>query len=459
MANELKLGEARVGQIIDFDPKTPAAQVQLELTDSAVEIKMAWPGPDSPYILWFTDNMLLSGISERRRIGPPRQLAFHDSFGSVTLVGCSARSSRLNLGGPGIGTLRARFAILGTAEPADFARPHGVRSRITGLREWLGVSSIDHQWKPTPKSLHRFDVASFESLSLGGGLSTFADWSYERDGDRLIISDGAILESREGDGAASIDMLLEPHRAMRDLLALSRWWPESCVLTAVMHRDDQVGNTDSDNAWWREVVSVDTDSETAPDTVQHLYEYHDLSPDAVGEWIRTYQAFKRAIDPVVSSLASDLTAAGRLAQSGPGVEALGFLLHVRDGLSEEVAGRKYLRLRLERINQDVEAVLPDALTDWHERFLDAYSAVKHANRTPVDELDMLNVWRHTTLVMRAWFGLELGVPTEALRERLARDRQLSLITTAAAMSRDLIHEQRAMHYRHSNAVATSNLDS
>lgn len=38
-------------------------------------------------------------------------------------------------------------------------------------------------------------------------------------------------------------------------------------------------------------------------------------------------------------------------------------------------------------------------------------------------MDVLNVWRESVMVVRAWVALELGVPFNHVKERLAADPQ------------------------------------
>ena len=71
----------------------------------------------------------------------PKRVLFSDSRGPVLLIGCRARGFHANAWGPGSGTLWARAAIMGVPEDREFDRPHGLQTEISGLREWLGITS------------------------------------------------------------------------------------------------------------------------------------------------------------------------------------------------------------------------------------------------------------------------------------------------------------------------------
>ncbi|GHG46331.1 hypothetical protein GCM10011331_06290 [Flavimobilis marinus] len=69
-------------------------------------------------------------------------------------------------------------------------------------------------------------------------------------------------------------------------------------------------------------------------------------------------------------------------------------------------------------------MLPFNGAAWAAATADAYNAVKHANRTLPDPVDLANRWRESVLVFRIWLALELGVEPDALKARVERDRQI-----------------------------------
>ncbi|AZH77184.1 hypothetical protein CSX12_01255 [Microbacterium sp. Y-01] len=136
------------------------------------------------------------------------------------------------------------------------------------------------------------------------------------------------------------------------------------------------------------------------------------------------ESFARALDPVISSI--DIVEAHPhtlLAHTGPGLEALGYLLLMRDGSSEGEARGASLRRRFDRILVDVGDTLPFEGTAWAARTVATYNALKHANRREPDELDVLQTWAESVMVTRAWVAIEVGVPRDVVRVRLERDDQ------------------------------------
>src|SRR5690606_24546741 len=134
--------------------------------------------------------------------------------------------------------------------------------------------------------------------------------------------------------------------------------------------------------------------------------------------------FSRAIDPVITSIGlRGTTANTMLAHTGPGLEALGYLLILRDTGSKKRARESTLRQRFERILEDLSDCMPFDTADWAERTADTYNGIKHANRDEPDALDVLNAWRECVLVVRAWIAIELGVEAKLLKDRLLRDPQ------------------------------------
>lgn len=217
------------------------------------------------------------------------------------------------------------------------------------------------------------------------------------------------------------------HHAFRDLLVLSRWRNESCVPVYALRADDPLTTMDGGvhGDQWREVVVPD-DERTPPPTGWHghLFAYDELGVDGLGRWIALREKFARAIDPVISSIGlRNTTPHTRLAHTGPGLEGLGFLLLLRDGLPERTAGNATLKARFARILADVGACLPFDGVEWAARTIDTYNGLKHANRARPDDIDVMQAWAESVMVMRAWVALELGVSPDLVKSRLADDRQ------------------------------------
>ena len=112
-----------------------------------------------------------------------------------------------------------------------------------------------------------------------------------------------------------------------------------------------------------------------------------------------------------------------LAHTGPGLEALGYLLMLRDGIGEKVAANANLQRRFERILQDLGDCLPFDGPTWAHGTVAAYNGLKHANRATPDEVDVMNAWAESIMVVRAWVAVELGIAVEEVKTRLTVDRQ------------------------------------
>lgn len=434
MANELHLGMRRVGDLIDFNPDTPPVKVALEHSDRGVGVTLSWSTEDNPYASWFLRDDGFVRIPPRPKAPPaPKRVLFRDSHGSVLLVGCRARGFHSNVGGPGSGTMWARAAIMGVQGEIDFDNPHGLQTEIGGLRAWLRRTS----WEETRRYEERVQEVTVKSLNLpelkvgeyeGLRLSIAFGWGVQQegDGDRRILTDIARCSTRT-DTPTSWSTHLKLHYAVRDLLILSRWQETLCKEVRALRLDDPLRTLDGveHGEQWRGVV-IPAKEESIPPRGHraHLVEYDDLGTNGLLRWIELRDEFARAIDPVVSSIGlRGATANTLLAQTGPGLEALGYLLMVRDGTSKKAATATTLKKRFERILADLGDSLPFNGASWVDAAAAAYNGLKHANRREPDPVDVVNAWRECVLVTRAWVAIELGVPVDRVRERLAMDPQ------------------------------------
>lgn len=435
MPNELLNGTRRTGDLYDTYEETPEVKVTLERSDAGIGITVAWSNPEVPYAAWFMSNGRLSlGTESETEPKPvPRRVLFHDSHGTVLLLRCRARGYHANVGGPGSGTLWARSAVMGVNEDKEFDRPHGLQTEISGLREWLGVTSWDERYEVEDGS-RKVILSSAETTTLKVG---------EHAGMTLDFRSGWGLAPASGqDSRALLDLLrcttrsvdpldwdvhMQLHRAIRDLLVLSRWRDESCVSVRALREDDPMITTDGEShgEQWRKVVVSDDERKPAPKGyLPHLMRYQDLGPEGIGRWVVLRNKFARALDPVLTSIdLRNTTPQTLLAHTGPGVEALGYLLMIRDGMEPKKAGRANLQARFERILDDLGDCLPFDGPTWAKRTVATYNALKHANRALPDEADVMNSWAESVMLVRAWVALELDIAMDVVKSRLADDRQ------------------------------------
>lgn len=435
MANELPEGTRRVGALVDFDPNTPEVTVTLEHSDRGIGVTVPWNGPDSPYAGWFMPNGALGGseASDADRPRAPRRLLFSDSHGSLMLVGCWARGFHAAMFGPGNGHVWAKAAVIGVDSDIDFDAPHGVQTEISGLREWLGISSWgeSHSWgengaEVTIKSVRREAIELGEAAGLALDLRPGYLARHEDARDRIVLTD-YVRCATVGSSPRRWSEHLSVHHAIRDLLMLSRWRRESCDVVKAMRDDDPLLTLDGKEhgRQWRTVVEPSSEPlKPVGSNRQHLIQYADIGPAGVGKWLVLRDDFARSLDPVITSVwlknERPLTV---LAHTGPGLEALGYQLMVRDGMKPKTAADASLRERLDRIVKDVGACLPFDGAVWAGSFVKAYNGLKHANRTAPDDVDVMNVWREGVLAVRAWVALELGIDASVVADRLKGDPQ------------------------------------
>ena len=434
MPNELRKGKRRVGDFIDFDPDTPEVKVALERSSRGISLELSWADSSSTYAQWFLKGSGIIQIPAPAAHAPvPERVLFVDSHGYVLLLGCRAFGFHSNLLGPGSGKLWAELAVLGVRENLPFENPHGLQTRISGLREWLGVNS----WRPDVSESGGTRTATLTSLSsraieikLGSGTTVALrpGWRLtpDRTKDRYIAHDLLTCETRTI-SATSWREHLRIHRGLRDLLVVSRWNRETLSLVGILREDDPLRTMDgrTHGEQWREVVTPNRKEPRPPAGFRpHLIEYGDLSENGIAGWLALRDEFARALDPVISSIElKSASPATLLAHTGPGLEALGYLLMVRDGVTESEAARANLRARFARILAQVGPCLPFDGEAWAGNTILAYNGLKHANRAAPEEVDLINAWRESVLVVRAWVALELGVDSVLLTERLRQDPQ------------------------------------
>jgi len=427
MPNTLALGSRRHGALIDFDPDTPPVSVTLMRTKAGISLTIPWESDSSPYASWFTKGFQIDGPEQR---DPPHRLLFSDSHGRVELVGCWARGYHLTVGGPGSGTVWASYAVLGADGDADFSTVHGVRSSIPGLRAWVGSESVTESTHAEFAEHKRFAVtASREpNIEIGGSpkLTLVPGWNITRTEDGRTIKDRLYAETRS-EAPKSWEELLRPHDALADLLTLSQWRDEQPRPEYAMQFGDPLRTLDgrTHGEQWRQVVRAWHRRIPKPPTRrEHLIEYADLGPRGLEKWLNLRQEFSRAYDPIIfSRRLTRVNADTLLAQAAPGLEALGYLLLIRDRATPSAAASSILRTRLERILRDIRGVIPFDGDKWVAGTVDTYNGLKHANRTLPDHIDILNRWRESVFAVRLWTAVELGTPLDELAERARRDDQ------------------------------------
>ena len=429
MANTLEPGSERVGNLIDFNPNTPKVEVVLKHSEHGIEITVPWSDWNSPYALWFLPNHNVPRFPVNFSF--PKRVLFQDHKGSVLLVGCRPGPFRSIPNGMGSGTLFARAAIIGVDKDVGFDRPQGLQVDVSGLRAWLGKTAWVQEGPAggsdvilRTQKVPEITIGTYDDMQLS---LRFGQKIECRDrGDRIVLSTYARCVSRSNEGKKWEGHLKLP-RAVRDLLALSQWCNESFAEVYVLHSDaprSAVSGKKIGEGWRKVVVPASLQSTSVKDDLQHLIRFEDLGPEGLLSWIRLRDEFARALDPVISSLRlREGTPHTLLAHTGPGFEALGYLLMCRDGVKKENAARTAFRERLKRILQDLGDCLPFDSDAWSESAPVYYNSIKHVNREECADIDILHTWRESILVARAWVAVELGVSKDELKQRLSIDPQ------------------------------------
>lgn len=434
MANELPLGARRYGSLNDFNEQTTETEVTLENREGGISVTVSWRNADNPYASWFLRDTFLKDQLERwDHIPVPKKLVFSDSAGHILLIGCRAHGYEASMRGAGSGRLWARAAILGVDHDIDYMNPHAMSSEISNLGQWIGAGSwtvVRTHDGPiesvifTSVRIPPIELGCFDGITLT--LNFESKDSRDPKTHHRILEDKVYCATRSEDERPWQEHLNLSH-AIRDLLSLSRWSVEASQVVSVSRNDDFIRTMDGKihGKYTRHVV-VPISESPIPELTNnpHLVKFEELGPQGLKAWIELRTCFSRALDPVITSIyLQNATPNTLLAHTGPGVEALGYLLMRRDGVSKIDARNSRLACRLERILADLGDILPFDPVVWPEETAKIYNGLKHVNREEPDPVDVMNAWRECVLVTRAWVAHELGVPADLLQERLAEDPQ------------------------------------
>lgn len=426
--NELNDGETRIGHVYGGRHDTPVLG-QLERRGNAITLSVYWDSIAAPAAKWFMWGIQLPDDINKTKFDQdvPRLLSFTDERGTVDLVGCRALGMKGRLLGPGRGRIAARYVVFErVATDASYESIHGLRTTLSGLRDWLGVESVQAT-NVTNDSAGRVQSVAFtmdspSAMQVPGvdGLTLVPRWTTAQPhADVVELREHLHVETWYDDARPWSDHLTV-HRGVRDLLAVSRWHREE--FTDAFARADTDRGAE-DRRWARTMIPGVMTSTPEPARNPHLIAFSDIGVDGISAWLQLREDYQRAVDPLVSSVQmSDTTIETKVSQVGIGLEALGFLLAVKvDGRSEKQARNENYVDRFTRIATPMSDVLPFSVDDWATEFANAYNAVKHANRTLPDPFELANRWRHAVVVFRAWVALEVGVDRHSLRDRISVD--------------------------------------
>jgi hypothetical protein len=427
MAKILEDGETWIGSLFDDDDETPIVQATLERRGDNVVLKVPFDLTEEThrYGRWFMPGMQFADDPDRTkfRYSVPDELRFLGKDGYVHLIGC--RNSRMTSNGiVGVGEVKAAFVVFDSVQSNHtFATPQGIRSSVSNLREWLGVSSLSTSRERNEDGLvsANYKLEAAPPIVIPGvrGMSFVPHWRVTQGKDSRTLHDELYVETILDDTSTWSDHI-GSHRGIRDLLVVSQWRQES-----VTDLEASQAPSDKSDRAWRNVLTdrVDTERPVAQKFRRDLITFGDIGVDGIAKWYDLRDNFSRAIDPIVSSkFLEGVTAETLMSQVGIGLEALGYLIAQRDhGKSENAADKLNYVKRFKLIGDVVDPVVPFDTDPWTTEAADAYNAVKHANRTLPDLPDLANAWRKSLLVFRAWVAIELGVELGSLEKRIKQD--------------------------------------
>jgi len=357
----------------------------------------------------------------------PSTVAFVDSHGIVMLVGCSwSQSVWSGFGSEGV--IKARRAVLGAR---DYRYPaiNGMRSEISGLSDWLGLSSVDVQVdRDAEGRAQSISIASRsgEHIALARrlNLSVEATWR-ER-----FVTDGSGIEApaqikTQIARAQAWEDHADLHRALLGLVEIAAW---DRIGFRSMHvrRDGDPEKTEAGSPIgqrWSLVRSYERDNQEAPlppDPRRFLFRYPDVGAAGVREWLRVRKAFRRGVQQMHAMLHQPgMFLEVQQANAGAALEAIGYILALEAGKSPQSAANERYVSRLQRLRQ----VIPEAVLDrdWPERSRTAFMAAKHVD-APAPTLDQqLQAVGENILAYRYWLARRLGATDRQLLRRVSVD--------------------------------------
>lgn len=431
--NLLEPGASRLGNLHDEDLETPQPRALLEHAEDGPRLSVFWDEHGAPVERWFSSHARWGDDPDRTkfRYDVPKYLQFRDQYGDVALVGCRrGRSDSELVSGMGRGYIHPTYTILDRVKAAGgYEKPHGLRTAVSGLRDWVGVQSV-HRGQPVRRDGLVSSVAyTLESppdipVTDVDGLVLVPSWSVSfEEPDGTLLNERMYVQTWFAE-ERTWDEHLVVHRGVRDLISLSRWRAEQ-ITSLLARADANTGELTEDRPWSPTWAPGITGPGPKPTRWHHLISFDDVGVRGIAAWLQLRDAYRRAIDPVLSSLYLDTPVESRVSQVGIGLEALGYLLAIdRDRTSRRVAKDMNYTERFKLVAGPLEEVLPFDTAVWAEAFSRAYNAVKHVNRELPDVVDMLNLWREATLMFRVWVAAELGVDLEVLKERVETDHQI-----------------------------------
>ncbi|WP_263120808.1 HEPN domain-containing protein [Cellulomonas fimi] len=432
MTNDLTPGVPRIGWFFDGDPTTPETSTLLQDTGEQITLTIPWitSGAPGQYSRWFHGAGVQFGDDLDRSsysYEVPEQLMFRDVYGAVVLVGCRSAGMRDQMfSGFGQGVVRAQFAVLG-AKSLKYNTINGLRSQLPGLSEWVGISSLERNYRTDEHGRLQSVDLHLESptpihLSRSMNLMLRPNYRVERSSatDTTEIRETVLVETRVKAARSWLDHL-SSHNAVRDLLDVAAWSPFGYSNQWVLRDDDPerdaAGGHRGDK--WSSAKTYAVRSYEQRARQRFLFEFDDIGPEGFRRWVRLRAQFARGLNALLSHFDHPRSALETgLIESSIGFEALGYQLALDSGLGKNAARNESYRERVQRVLDEVPVPLRFDTDVWVKDSADAYNGVKHANRDLPDVDLMLSTLRRNWLVARLWIAGRIRVAPSVLEANM-----------------------------------------
>ena len=454
-ANELIVGEPRLGWLIDDNENTPDVAVMLLDTGGSIELTIPLKGTlkeDDPYTRWFMSRGVEYGDDPDRAkytYYPPRNLLFTDSYGVVVLVGCRTGDSLVKMAGPmgGHGKIIANYAVLG-GRSLDYDTLNGLQTESPGVTAWsrLGDVNVIQGREETTKTLvsETVELGAPGTLNISKTMNLTLEpiLKHYKENSHVTVHNSVAVRTLVTE-PVDWETHLETHTAVLDLASISAWLPFGFSEVHVHRTDDpecSIAGTPLKDRWAKVATHRLWEHKAWTKRLRFLFPYEEIGARGIDKWLTLRSDYKEALDSLIGILRSDESwSRASIIQSGVMLETLGYLIDTiklesreqRKARRGQISFNCALRLILDDMaikpfkfvhsGGQVESMREES---WIKETNRIYMGLKHYDRRasdPLDSLDSLNSMKMNLQVMRCWVALQLGVSPKTLEENLKHD--------------------------------------
>lgn len=394
----LSFGESLSGLLVDGVDGTPYLGCNLRMDESAGVIV------EIPFIHGDQTKQFASVEEWFSTRTPPENLLLKTADGDISLYGVGwFKHTKKSGGGVDTGQLRPAETVLARRK-ADLAEPllvSELRSRVDGLEEWSGFTTLRQRTNTDQNGLVKkliVEVESIQSVEWAQDKSTMTlhgDWranpSTEIDTPNLAVFDSVVLDSKFAESRPLIDHLAEQRKVVHLLVLLFdgeihfRHHRVKDKTFAIDYGDGV------DRPFFVELISRNTVRDYArpkfakSNRRRPLVYLQQIGPQSLARWAEQHERWKRFILPTVGILMmGDALVEDLVVSLSMSIEAGGHLVGKRDG-----EGVTYCRSNPTTATY-VYRCLHSVGANWGERVesmaglaraaADIYNAIKHFDR-------------------------------------------------------------------------------